>query len=216
METGLHDLADDALKIIFAGRNIMYFRSVSKQIKKRIECIADIILMISSEGALCATSDFFAAFKGNVTVGSNHGWDAHIGWFDALIKATKAGLNIDTILPLSVDSRSIKALIDRLSSIPQSTGTKLRKLCISYAGSTRCFERSRPDIASLNAFSEHVVVGLQLSYHRLGGFAYTAALLDEYVTRSSLRELTIRLNPVRHMMSRQHIFTLLSADQYLL
>jgi hypothetical protein len=201
MDTALHDLTDDALKTILAGRNILFFRILSTQMKKRIECIAEIILLLSSKGAACATRDFFALFQGSITVGSNHGWDAHSGWFDAIVKAIIAGVKVDTILPLSVDSPSMKALVARLSwndhvrlaSNPYDAGKKIRKLCISYADSTRRFECSRPDLASLCTIAEHVEVGLRLSYHRLGGLASTAALLDSTITRSSLKELAIRL-----------------------
>jgi hypothetical protein len=150
--------------------------------------------MLSFKGAACATSDFFASFQGNITVGSNYGWAAHDGWFDAMIEATKIGLRVDTVLPLSVDSQSIRVLFARLSSKPDGAKTKFRKLCIEYTGSSRCFERSRPDISSLYSVAEHVEVGLQLEYCQLSGLATTAALLDSSISRSSLKELTIRSN----------------------
>jgi hypothetical protein len=157
------DLTSDIFKLLFASHNLIQLRLICRDIKEKIENFPELTLHLSPIGTLNASSTFFASFKGKISVGSRHGWDHQKGWFSSLIDAIKRGLQVDTILPLTVNRMNLSQFYSMLNDVCIS---KIQMISLTFSGTLRCLSTSIASLSGLCTISEKIELNLELQYRR--------------------------------------------------
>ncbi len=131
--------------------------------REKVENYPDFVVNLSPDGTRNASSTFFARFKGKLTVGSRYGWDPVRGWFCSLIDAIRQGLQVDTILPLAVNSLN---LLQFSASLNQVCLEKIRTISISFDGTTQSLKSSMTALSTLCRVAERVELNLDFLFRR--------------------------------------------------
>jgi hypothetical protein len=156
-------LSTDLLKLLFTSHDPLQMRLICKDVKYKIENSPKFTIYLSSEGTKNASSIFFLRFKGKISIGSRHGWDHQTGWFRSLTDAITRGLQVDTILPLPVNSLNISNFCSRLNDICLS---KIRILSITFSGTLRSLSTSMTSLCTLCNVAETIDLKVDVLYRR--------------------------------------------------
>ncbi len=157
------ELSTDLLKLLFASHDSMQLRLICKDMKAKIENSPEVIIYLSPDGTQNASSTFFLRFKGKVSIGSRHGWDHQTGWFSSFIDAIQRGLQVESIMPLAVNSLNLSNFCSRLSSVCLS---KIHKLSITFHGTLRSLSTSIASLSALCSVAETIELKLDILYRR--------------------------------------------------
>jgi hypothetical protein len=157
------ELSADLFSILFASQNQMQLRTVSKRFREKIENSPEFFLRLSPDGTTNASSSFFVRFKGKLSVGSRHGWDDMKGWFSSLLDAIKLGLQVDSILQMTVNSLNVMQFSSRLNEVCL---TKIQTLSFTFICSVRSLSNSLTSFSRLCTVAERIELKLELLYRR--------------------------------------------------
>ena len=183
------ELSSDLLKILFESHNPIHLRQICKDFRTKIENFPEFMISLSLDGTQNASSTFFTRFKGKISVGSRHGWNHQSGWFISLLDAIQRGLQLDTILPLTVNSLNLSHFSSGLNEVCLS---KTHKLSLTFKGTLRSLSTSMHSLSALCKVAEIVELKLEVLYRR------PRELLNDVVDRikgldaMSLKSLSIR------------------------
>ena len=157
------ELSTDLLKLLFTSHDPMQLRLICRDMKTKIENSTEFVIHLSPDGTQNVSSTFFVKFKGKITIGSRHGWDHQAGWFTSLTDAIQRGLQLDTILPLTVNSLNLSKFCSRLNDVCLS---KIRMLSITFSGTLRSLSTSIASFHMLCNVAEIVDLKLDVLYRR--------------------------------------------------
>ena len=140
----------------------MQLRLICRDMKTKIENSPEFTLHLSPDGTQNASSSFFIRFKGKITIGSRHGWDHQAGWFTSLTDAIQRGLQLDTILPLTVNSLNLS----KFCSLNSVCISKIRMLFITFSGTLRSLSTSMALFPILCNVAETIELKVDVLYRR--------------------------------------------------
>ncbi len=156
-------LSSDLLKVLFASHDPMQLRLICMDMKTKIENSPEITIYLSPDGTQNASSSFFVRFKGKISVGSRHGWNHQKGWFSSLLDAIQLGLQVDSILPLDVNSLNLSSFSSRLNDVCLS---KIKNLSIAFSGTLGSLSTSIVSLSALCNVAEKIELKLDILYRR--------------------------------------------------
>ncbi len=170
MENPFSELSTDLLKLLFTSHGPMQLRLICRDMKTKIEN---------------------SRFKGKITIGSRHGWDHQTGWFSSLMDAIQQGLQVDTILPLTVNSLNMSKFCSRLNDVCLS---KIRMLSITLRGTLRSLSTSMTSLYILCNVADTIELKVDVLYRRPREMLYGVVEQIKGLRRSaiSLKALSIR------------------------
>ncbi len=157
------ELSSDLFKILFASHNPIQLRLICRDIKWKIESSPEFTIHLSTDGTQNASSAFFVRFKGELSVGSRHGWDHQKGWFPSLIVAIQRGLRVNTILPLTVNGLNLPPFSSMLHDVCRH---KIQKLSIKFCGTLRSLSNSIALLSTSCKVAERIDLNLEIIYRR--------------------------------------------------
>jgi hypothetical protein len=159
----LSELSSDLLKLLFGTQNQLQMRLICRSMREKVENFPEFVVNLSPDGTRNASSTFLARFKGKLTVGSRYGWDPVRGWFCSLVDAIRQGLQVDTILPLAVNSLT---LLQFSASLNQVCLEKIRTISISFDATTKSLTSSMAALSTLCRVAERVELNLDVLFRR--------------------------------------------------
>jgi hypothetical protein len=157
------ELSTDLLKLLFTSHDPMQLRLICRDMKTKIENSPELVIHLSPNGTQNASITFFIRFKGKITIGSRHGWDHQTGWFTSLTDAIQRGLQVDTILPLTVNSLNLSKFCSRLNDVCL---TKIRMLSITFSGTLRSLSTTMASFSMLRNVAETIELKVDVLYRR--------------------------------------------------
>jgi hypothetical protein len=157
------ELSSDLLKLLFTTQNPLQMRLICRSMREKVENYPDFVIHLSPDGTKNASSTFFARFKGNISVGSRHGWDPVGGWFSSLIEAIRQGMQVDTIFPLAANSLNLPQFSAKLNEVCLK---KIQKLSISFCGTTKSLSSSMEALSALCNVAVRVELELDVLFRR--------------------------------------------------
>uniref|UniRef100_A0A7S0MI62 F-box domain-containing protein n=1 Tax=Cryptomonas curvata TaxID=233186 RepID=A0A7S0MI62_9CRYP len=163
IENPFSELSTDLLKLLFTSHDPMQLRLICRDMKTKIENSPEFVIHLSPDGTQHASSTFFVRFKGKISIGSRHGWDHQTGWFSSLTDAIHRGLQVDTILPLTVNSLNLSKFCSMLNDVCPS---KIRMLSITLSGTLRSLSTSIPSLSMLCNVAETIELKMDVLYRR--------------------------------------------------
>ena len=163
VEDKFSDFSSDLVKLLFAAQEPLQLRLVCRSMKARVENYPDFVLHLSPEGTQNASSIFFIRFKGKISVGSRHGWDPLRGWFPSLLDAIRQGVQVVSILPMTMNSLNLPQFSAKLNEVCLE---KIQKLSISLISTTRSLSGSITALSALCHVAERVELKLEILFRR--------------------------------------------------
>jgi hypothetical protein len=157
------ELTSEITQILFASHNLIDLRLICKDFKARIENFPEFTIHLSPGGTQNASSEFFVQFKGKITVGSRYGWDHQKGWFRSLVDAILRGLQVHSILPLTLNTLSLPPFS---SMLHDACCTKIQNLYITFRGTLRNLSNSIAALSAMCIFAEKIELTLEILYRR--------------------------------------------------
>ncbi len=157
------DLSSDILKLLFGTQYPLQMRLICHSMRDKVEKYPDFVIHLSPDGTRNATSAFFAKFKGNLSVGSRHGWDPSSGWFCSLIDAIRQGLQVDTIFPLAMNSLNLPLFSAKLN---EACVQKIKQLSILLRCTVKSLSKSMEALSALCSAADRVELSLDVIFRR--------------------------------------------------
>ena len=136
---------------------LMMFRGVCKKMKRYIENLPTLRLVLSKKGTTEVDRHFFRKFR-SLSVFAAYGWD-HNHWLDALVEETKHGLIIEC-LAISVSDHNLATLASKLHA---SSATGIKKVELSFYGHAHSIESSVDSFKSLSAAVGSIAININLA-----------------------------------------------------
>ena len=193
MSNPFSEMSTDLLKLLFTSHDPMQLRLICRDMKTKIENSPEFIIHLSPDGSKNASSSFFVRFKGKITIGSRHGWDNQTGWFSSLTDAIQRGLQVDTILPLTVNSLNVSNFGSRLNDVCLS---KIRMLFITFSGTLRSLSTSMTCLSMLCNVAETIELKVDVLYRRPREFLHDVVDQIKGLRGSALSLKTISIRSV--------------------
>ena len=184
------ELSPDLLKLLFGAENQLQMRLICRSMREKVENYPDFVINLSPDGTRNASSTFFARFKGKLTVGSRYGWDPARGWFCSLIEAIRQGLQVETILPLAVNSLNLPQFTAHLNEVCLE---KIQTISVSFDGTTKSLTSSMAALSTLCRVAERVELNLDVLFRRPRvSLLDTVDQVRDLESAISLKSLTMR------------------------